>query len=352
MEGDRLSVAVVLGGRSPEHEVSLDSGRNVLAALSPLRHRVRPVLVDRRGAWWCGRAWSTPAEALAALERQLARPEAPEGPGPLLSDPPDVAFLAVHGRHGEDGEIQGFLQAAGVPYTGSGVTASACAMDKAVARALLRERGIPVPEGLVVREEDDLPAAARLARERIGPRAVVKIVNGGSSLGVEIVRDLEQLPAALARVQAHGRRVLVERYIEGTEVTCAVLGNTEQGVLEALPVTEIVPRSSDFFDYRAKYTPGACEEITPARLPEATARRVQELALRAHAALGCGGASRTDFMIGFDDAYVLEVNTLPGLTRQSLLPQAACVAGLPFPQLVDRLISLGLERARFREVVT
>jgi D-alanine-D-alanine ligase len=253
----------------------------------------------------------------------------------------DVAFLALHGPYGEDGTLQGMLDLLGVPYVGSGTLASALAMDKAMAKKVFLAEGIPVPRGAVVERGEfrrDAAAAAARAAAAAMP-AVVKPSRQGSSIGMTMVKEPGAMRAALAEAFAYDSLALVEERLEGTELTVGIIGNRE---LQALPVVEIVSKR-EFFDYRAKYDPGLSEEICPARITPEVARAAQEVALRAHRALGCRNLSRVDIMQSERGPVVLEVNTMPGMTVNSLLPKAAKAAGIPFADLLDRLVQLALE---------
>ncbi len=247
----------------------------------------------------------------------------------------DVAFLVLHGPGGEDGTIQGFLDSLGLPYQGAGVLGSALAIHKGLSRLLYRAAGLPVPPGEVFseRNRDRIPDFC----EKLGYPVVVKPASQGSSLGLSVVRGPEELPSALSRAFALDREVVVEKFLSGREITVGVLGD------EALPVVEIIPRESDHFDYRTKYTPGAAREICPAEIPEDLSRKAQEYALSAHQALKLRHYSRTDMIIHEGEIYLLETNTIPGMTETSLLPLSARAAGLSFEKLVERLLLMALE---------
>lgn len=329
----KLRVAVVMGGPAPEREVSLRSGQMVLKNLDPTQYEAFGLdLSDLLGR----------PEALASLKAQA-----------------DFVFLAVHGVPGEDGVVQGMLEVLGLPYYGSGVMASAIAMNKVRAKAIYRELGLPQAASLdLVHVEGRtwrrglsplFPAGAdRLSEPEIdallaplGPELVLKGASLGSTLGLAMVSDRAEFWPAMHQLLAFEREILIEERIRGLEVTCAVIGGEE---LQALPLVEIRPKSGELFDYEAKYTPGASEEICPARIDEALTERVQALAMQAHRGLGCWGVSRSDFMIRDGVPYILETNTLPGLTENSLVPIAARTAGIMLPELLDRFIAWGLER--------
>lgn len=255
----------------------------------------------------------------------------------------DVAFVALHGAYGEDGCVQGLLEVLHLPYTFSGVAASALASEKHLTKVVLAEAGIPVPAGvdLPAGEALDATTAERLASE-LGLPLFVKPAANGSSYGVSRVSSVDELPAAVAHAGEGGGRVLVESCVEGTEITVPVIGNAAP---EALPVVEIVT-GAEFYDLTVKYEPSELHHVIPARLSEEVTRRAQELAVRAHQTLGCRGCSRSDFIVtAGGEPVLLEVNTIPGMTAQSLLPDSARRAGISFPDLCARFVELALEDA-------
>jgi D-alanine-D-alanine ligase len=345
----RIRVAVLMGGRSAEREVSLSTGRQVLAALDPERYEAFPVDTACLGMSLPSaseRRLDEPGDASRTVPAISGDPfaglPAPAEPPFVGRNRPDVAFLCLHGAYGEDGTIQGMLELLNIPYTGSGVLASALAMSKAMSKKIFQVEGVPTPPSLNVRgrtEADAYLDALRAGTAAVSCPAVVKPSNQGSTIGISIVERPEDMAAALDTALAYDEEVVVETFIDGIEITGPVLGNAE---LACLPLVEIVPNGG-FYDYEAKYTPGATEEIVPARLTPEQTREAQALAVKAHRALGCRGYSRTDMMVAKDAIWVLEVNTLPGMTPTSLLPRSAEAAGISFPQLVDRIIELTLE---------
>ncbi len=327
---DRLRVTVLTGGNSAEREVCWMSGRKVMAALNPARYDVRCVdLADVTG------------ERAADLASLVLSPHAAPDSVPSARTPsdgmPDVVFIALHGGAGENGSVQGMLDLLGIPYTGSGVLASALAMNKIMAKKIFEREGLATPRWMPA-YRSHRPTADSVLGE-VGLPCIVKPACQGSTIGVTIVKQESELSTALDTAFGYGPEGLVEEFVEGTEITGPVIGNDDA---RTLPLVEIVP-SGGFYDYKAKYTPGATEEIVPARIPEATARRARELTLRAHHALGCRGISRVDMIATREEVYVLEVNTIPGLTETSLVPRAAEAEGMSFPELVDHLIELALE---------
>jgi D-alanine-D-alanine ligase len=309
----RLKVAVLCGGTSSEREVSLRSGRACLDHLDPARYL--PAVYD-------------PASDLERLVREA---------GQL-----DAALVMLHGKGGEDGTVQGLLDLLGVPYQSAGVLGCAAAMHKPTAKALYRAAGIPAAPEVVLEAGGADPAARVL--EELGLPVVVKPASEGSSFGVAIVRRAEDLAPAVAEAFRLDRQVMVEAFLQGREITAAVVGNQD---LQSLPLVEIIPGEKySFFDYEAKYQPGASREVCPAELEPRQAAAIGELALAAHRALALEGYSRSDFILTPEGPFILETNTIPGMTETSLLPQAAAAAGWSFGQLLDRLLDLALERAR------
>ncbi len=301
---------MLLGGPSSEREVSLKTGRAVASALR--RQGLDVVEIDV-------------GEDLSRLVDQLKEVR------------PHVVFIALHGTFGEDGVIQGVLEYLGLPYTGSGVLASALAMDKVASKRLFSYHGIPVPRYTIFRKEGwTLPGETPL--EELSYPLVVKPAAEGSTIGVSIVKEEEDLEGALKEAYKYGDTVLVEEFVEGREITVGILGE------EPLPVIEIIPETG-FYDYRAKYTPGLTRYEVPAKLPRETAIMVQDMALLAHRALGCRDVSRVDFRLAEDGTpYILEVNAIPGMTETSLLPKAAAAAGISFEELVLRILESALKK--------
>lgn len=308
----KLRLALLSGGISSEREVSLSSGDQVYEALDKTKYDIRRY---------------DPKDDLEKLVADAGRI--------------DAALIILHGPYGEDGTIQGLLDLLGIPYQGAGVLGSALAMNKLVAKQLYEMEGLPVAPYIMLdgRHRQDIDPEALSGR--LGLPVVIKPIEAGSSVGMSIVRTPRELPDAVATARAHGSVVMIEAYIDGTEVTVGVLGNE---TLEALPLIEIVPgRDHEFFDYQAKYIPGLTEEICPARISDELTAKAQDYALRAHKVLQCRGYSRTDMIIKDNQLYLLETNTIPGMTATSLFPQAAQAAGYSFSALLDRLIQLGME---------
>lgn len=266
-----------------------------------------------------------------------------------LKENADVVFIAIHGAGGEDGTVQGLLELHGIPYTGSGVLASALAMNKARTKEIYRQAGIPTPDSFAYDLRIEPCVTSAQAKEQVGQAfgwpVVLKADNQGSSFGVYIVRSPEEFEPAWQEAARLSTELLVERFVPGLETTCGILGGSR---VEALPVVEIVPKT-EWFDFEAKYQPGGSDEIVPARISAELTRRLQDLAIKAHRALGCWGMSRTDMRVtDAGEIFVLETNTIPGLTENSLLPKAARAAGIMLPEMLDRIIAMAFERSAFQ----
>ncbi len=311
MEMKKLTLALLAGGKSAEREVSLGSGEQVFRALDKSRYDI--LRYD-------------PATDLPLLAKDAKRI--------------DVALIILHGRMGEDGTIQGLLDSLGIPYQGSGVLGSAIAMNKVLSKQLYAMAGLLTSPFMVADRSTPIEASAVV--DKLGLPLVIKPEQEGSSIGMTIVREQNDLQGAFEKAWRFDRCCVVEKFISGIEITAGVLGNDD---LMALPLIEICPdQSHEFFDYKAKYTPGGAKEICPARISRELTEKAQEYARRAHNVLHCRGYSRTDMILSGDDLYILETNTIPGMTATSLFPQASAKAGIEFPRLLDRLIELALER--------
>jgi D-alanine-D-alanine ligase len=327
----KISVAVLSGGPSAEHTVSLHTGKMVVRSLLPRRYRVTPIIIRKNGIWvfpviqkTSKRSYRLP-EALIEIRRRRIQ----------------VVFIALHGTYGEDGTLQAALELAGFPYTGSGVLASALGMDKVYSSELFTAAGLCVPKYISFSNSQWIEKPAQLLRTLLKTfrlPVVVKPRALGSSVGVSIPKTQSELRRAIQKTFKVTDHLIVQAYIAGREVTCGVLDRGRGEGAFALPPTEIVPNAGPFFDYQAKYEKGGSEEITPARFPETMIKKIQSIALRTHELLGCSGMSRTDMIVSSRQIFVLEINTIPGMTETSLLPQAAQVAHISFPALLDRLI--------------
>jgi D-alanine-D-alanine ligase len=350
----KIRVAVLFGGRSEEHEVSVVSARSVMDALDPETYDAVAIGIDRDGGWHVlpggppvlepGASRLPAVEPAPGDEVSLAlEPGSRElvtGTGP---EPIDVVFPVLHGPFGEDGTIQGLLELAGIPYVGSGVLASAVGMDKAVQKVLFAAGGLPVvPHAAVTRKQwSEDPEAAHAAARDLGYPVFTKPSSLGSSVGISKVKTSADLDGAMDEAFRHGPKALIERAMEGArEIECAVLGNEDP--VASVP-GEILP-ASEFYDYRAKYLDQGTRLDVPADLPEETRERIQALSVAAFRAIDAAGMARVDFFVTGRDVVVNEINTIPGFTKVSMYPLLWEASGLTYPALVDRLIRLALER--------
>ena len=335
----KMKVTVLLGGDSPERDVSLASGMGIVRALRGRGHDAIPL------------------DPALPLDRQIEPGDVhideipPGSPDPLPPDrifdwlrspqllDSDVVFVGLHGGAGENGTVQALLEAAGAVYTGTGLLGSALAMNKDRSKAIFRVEGVQTAEHLVVRANARDGDVRRLAEERLGFPVVVKPNDQGSSVGFSFVEDPSKLGEAIGRAAAYHSDIIVERFVPGREITVSILGG------RALPVVEIIPEGG-FYDYKRKYTKGTSRYVAPAELDEAAARRFQEQAVLAYEALCCRDYARVDFRMSVEgEPYCLEVNTLPGMTELSLVPMAAEASGISFEDLVERICEMALERA-------
>ena len=354
---DRMRVALLLGGDSSEREVSFMSGKAMANALP--RERFAVTIFDVASPATRASHGHTGGDALGKKPLHAYMPvEWNQLTTTLYTGGFDVVLPALHGGWGEDGTLQALLEVAGIPYVGSPAHASTIAIDKQVCKAALAEYGIPVPRGKVINSLDELEEGGS-EQFFFNTPVVIKPNGGGSSVGVTILREAAgsstestaRLRTAVAAALEDGNGALIEELIEGVEVTAAVLGEGKDA--RVLPLLEIVPHSeAGFYDFEAKYLPGGSQHITPPRLEDEVQQRVTEYALRAHCALGCRGVARSDFIVSGDGTpYFLEINTLPGMTQTSLVPDAAAADGISFEELIETLITQTLQRPRNQAVL-
>jgi D-alanine-D-alanine ligase len=314
-----LRVAVLMGGRSSEHDVSLASGRSVVDGLVECGFDVLPIEIARDGSW--------------AVD--------PARPDELFHDV-DVVFPVLHGPFGEDGTVQGMLELADVAYVGAGVTASSVGMDKDTFKAVMRDKEIPVARSVTLRRSGDATF-----ENPYGYPVVVKPARLGSSYGITIVRGQAELAAAISLAFAHDEKILVEEFLDGVEVECSVLGNDDP--LASVP-GEIVPLKADWYDYASKYEDEGMKLVVPARIREAAVERTRELAVASFLACDCEGMARVDFFVRTDDEVVVnELNTIPGFTATSVYAKLFEASGIPYIELLGRMVQLALERHERRQ---
>jgi D-alanine-D-alanine ligase len=307
---EKMTIALLSGGVSSEREVSLNSGNQVYDALNKERYNI-------------------------------VRYDPKTDLGRLIEDAPgiDAALIILHGPYGEDGTVQGLLELLNIPYQGSGVLGSSLAMNKLASKILYEKAELPIPPYITLQKGDPLEPAAW--EKQLGLPLVIKPNAAGSSVGMTIVKSQDAIQQAAEKAFSHDSTILLEGFIDGIELTAGVIGNRD---LTALPIIEIIPNDAhEFFDYEAKYTAGVTQEICPARIDDEMTQKAQAYAMAAHRVLFCSGYSRTDMILKDAEIYVLETNTIPGMTATSLLPQAARAAGMSFSSLLDRLIELSLQ---------
>jgi D-alanine-D-alanine ligase len=327
----RVRVAVLLGGRSSEHDISRVSARSVLEALDPERYETVTVEIGRDGRWELGTGDSGARSAAGTLP-------VPTSKVPATLGEVDVVFPVLHGPFGEDGTVQGLLELAGVPYVGAGVLGSALAMDKDVFKAVMRDRGIPVTRNITLRQ-------GQAPENPFGFPVFVKPARLGSSVGISKARDEDDLAAAVALAFEHDEKVLVEEFVDGVEVECGVLGNERPEASLPGEIESHGFEGADWYDYSAKYDEGGMDLVIPPKLEQETIERVQELAVRSFVAGECEGMARVDFFVRPDgDVLVNELNTIPGFTATSVYAKLFEASGVPYHELVDRLVQLALER--------
>jgi D-alanine--D-alanine ligase len=321
----KLTIAVVYGGSSREHDISMMSGKAVLNAIDRRKYTVIPVEITRDNVWVINHKHYNQRAAIKFLKTGI-----------------DFVFIALHGTFGEDGQLQRILEKAKIAFSGSGSKASHLAMCKSDASLVMKNHGLCVPSEQILDISDSYSPNEILKAFTLP--LIVKPVAQGSSFGVSKVTEIAQLNPAIQSAFKEDNRILIQEYIQGEEVSVGVLED-DIGTLMALPPTQLMPVSADFFDYHAKYTHGAIHEVTPPPFEDAVIKNIQSIAIRVHALLGCSGYSRTDMILRENKLYVIEINTLPGLTDVSILPQQAKVAGMSFTRLIDRIIKSGLRNS-------
>jgi len=322
MKNKKINITLLMGGPSSEREVSLETGKVILNALDKNKYNVRPIIVSKQG----------------------------KGLDKIAKIKTDVAFIAMHGEFGEDGTAQGFLEALGIPYTGSGILASSLGMDKIKSSSLFRDCGLLVPDFTIVNKSEWLKnelAVLRNLMKKFKFPLVIKPANRGSSVGITIVENEKILGKAIRKAFEYSEVIQAQKYVKGRELTCGVIDDGKDKAMP-LPPIEIVPRATSFYGYEDKYKAGGSDHFIPPRnMPPALIKKIRDTALKTHKIIGCSGMSRTDMILGGDGKlYVLEINTIPGMTETSLLPQAAAAAGISFPDLLDKIIQAALNKRK------
>ena len=358
----KLRVGILFGGRSAEHEISVRSAANVMAAADPKKYEIVPIGITKDGRWHVG-ALPGGSQVRPKIKQAKGRSvevvlaDSPTGPGPLVPVQKsnanarlgrlDVIFPILHGTFGEDGTVQGLLELAGIPYVGAGVLGSAAGMDKEVMKRLFRERGLPIVPYLAIRRADwDVapPKVCLAIEKKFRYPVFVKPANLGSSVGISKAHNRRELAAGLRTAGDYDSKILVEKAVAGREIECAVLGN--DAPVASTP-GEVIP-GREFYDYVDKYLEDTAQLIVPAPLRAAQTKRVQRLAVEAFRAVDCAGMARVDFFLEKKTGkiYINEINTIPGFTSISMYPRMWAASGVPYTKLIDRLIELALERHR------
>lgn len=338
---DKIRVAVLFGGKSNEHAVSRCSGEQVIRHLNPDIYQIKPVYISPEGKWYVISGFILDPSAFSVEQWvEQVTVSGSSDPSDIKNDI-DVVFPVLHGKFGEDGSLQAFLEMQGVSYVGSGVLASALALHKIQAKRIYLQTGIPTPPFIeIFRDAWDPKDCAKIKKE-IGIPCVIKAPESGSSFDMGISGNIKEAEALIRELFKNHQVLMVEQFVKGKEFSCGVLEDKEHKI--PLPPTQIIPKDSSFFDYKAKYETGASEEITPASVSAEMIEALQDLALKAHRVLGCRGYSRTDIMETGGKLFVLETNTLPGMTVTSLIPQQAKAYGMSYPQLLEHLIHQTLQ---------
>lgn len=343
MKHRKKRVALLFGGRSAEHEISLISAASIYKNLDKKKYRVISIYINKKGEW---KIVTSPLLSLKSLEQGHSFPFLPWASAGLAQTiQADIYFPVLHGPYGEDGTIQGLLEMADVPYVGAGVMASAIGMDKATMKTIFKEKNLSVVKHCVLLEsewiKDRTTILARIKKE-FPPPFFIKPANLGSSVGITKVKEYSQTSAALGTAFSYDRKILVEEGIKGRELECSVLGNDNPKA--SLP-GELIP-FREFYDYQDKYVEGKTSFAIPAKLPSSIVKEIQRISIEAYKAIDCSGMARVDFFLeeGTDKIYLSEINTIPGFTEISMYPRLWEVSGLSFPCLIEELIELGFER--------
>lgn len=341
----KVKIAIVSGGLSNERDVSIKTGQQVYDNLPDDVYDKNFVEISKDGRWLlkCGGDLIEKSKQKDDATQSLTIMDSQGGITKNDLQQFDVIFLALHGKYGEDGKIQSILDILKIPYTGSGVLASSLGMNKSMASEFVSGIGIKIPKYILINKKTEIKKVKAEILDSIYYPCIVKPNESGSSIGISLVEYEDGIDKAISEAFAEDSQVVIEEYIAGREITCGVLGNSNRTELEALPPAEIITESK-FFDYDAKYFSEKTREVSPAEISEEQTAIVQEMAKKIHLKFGCDGLSRTDFILKDNEFYFLEINTLPGLTEQSLCPKEAKAAGMTFAQFLDKQIKLAIEK--------
>ncbi len=347
MKPSKIKLVIIMGGKSPEHNISIESGKNVIENLDKEKYDIKPLIITKEGKWVLKDGYNYTLNELEKIN-----PISP-GKGILLleSAEPDIVFIALHGPNGEDGTLQGLFEILGIPYTGAGVCGNSIGIDKIKTHEILSAHKILMPEYIVIKKEEwqnsPRDVVEQIKRD-LGLPCVIKPSNQGSSIGTTVAENEDLLENGLEECFKLSSFALIEKYIQGEEFSCSVLDIPHNGkyVSTALAVTKIVPKKSKFFSFDVKYEPGATDEITPAPIDKSLETKLKEKAIKVHNILCANPFSRIDFMFDGEKVYVLEINTIPGMTKQSIFPKACCAYGIEFKRALDIIIDYGLKKFR------
>jgi D-alanine-D-alanine ligase len=330
----KIKIALLAGGPSTEHEVSLASAKNILSNLDKSKYEVTLVLISKDNLWGFGKDFDS-IDTPFALDDGISK---------LKSIQPELVFIGLHGTFGEDGTLQALLEKVKLKFTGSGSKASSMAFNKLVSQKIVKDEGFKIIDTIDFTRSDwvDNPERILTSAQHLKVPLIVKPVEGGSSLGIFLNKDYHDLSRDIEASFEFSNHLMIQPFIDGREFSCGVI--EQEGKPRALEVTEIFPVNQDFFNYESKYTPGSSQEITPASINEAMTNRMKSSTITIHKAHGCSGYSRTDFLLKGKDIYFIEINTLPGMTQTSLLPQEANAMGIKFSELLDIIIKEGLKQ--------
>lgn len=345
----KITLAVIFGGQSSEHEVSLSSASGVIGALDENKYEIVHIAITKSGNWLIGEKgeeYLKKYKSYAGKENSLSAKESDSLTSSedisifeyCMKNKIDIIFPILHGPYGEDGKIQGLLDMIGLPYVFSGVLANALSMRKEKAKMIVENAGVTVAKDCLIDENYNIKDILN----NVSLPLVVKPIELGSSVGVSITRDEKSLEEGIKTALKYGKKVLLEEYVKGREFAVTVMGNENP---KALAVTEIIPKISEFYDYKAKYEEGGSEHVCPANIPEHICQELEKSSVSAYSSLGCRDVARADFIWGKDGKmYFIEMNTIPGMTPTSLVPEAAKASGMSFEKFLDQLISFALER--------
>jgi len=337
----KLNLAIIFGGQSEEHEVSLASAKGVINALDKQKYNIIPIAITKKGKWIIGDKGKTYLESqdytkFDDFESDLVNSIA----GKVNNKKIDLVAPIIHGHYGEDGKLQGILEILKLPYLFSDILASALAMNKLKTKIMAKEAGLNIAKHLLIKKSDDYNLDDLI--DQLSLPMVVKPIESGSSIGVFIVENKDELKVSIPRALKHGN-IMLEQYISGRELTVGVIGDERP---EVLAVTEVIPKKSRFYDYKSKYDKGGSEHICPANIPDDILAKVKDFAIKAFKSIGARDLARVDFIWSQDDdkLYFLEINTIPGMTQTSLAPEQAKAAGMNFGEFLDKLINFGIKR--------